>query len=780
MPVKMILSLDQRLLSQSLGNKGENLRRLKSKGFRIPKTFVCTWETYQAYLQSGECILEQLHSELEQVLSPQLAYAVRSSADVEDSVRYSFAGQFKTLLNVKGIDQVLSAIREVWDAASSDTVNAYLDRSQGTVGTLKMAVVIQEMIAPVISGVSFSRNPVTALDEVVVEAVAGSGILLVQDGVTPWRWVNKWGGWIEKPLQTSAPEELIAQVVETTRQIARAFKMDVDLEWVWDGSDLYWLQMRSITSTRTTPVYSHHIAKEMVPGLIKPLIWSTNVQISVSQVIRLIHEAFGECGLRPADLVRHFAYRVYFNMTTLSQVFERLGLPGESVEMMIGITPSTAGKAPMKPNVRLLPRLPRLFAFAISKWNISRKVARSLPQLKATVQKVTSSSLNELETVSLLAQLDQLNAAHREITYYNVIIPILTNLHQTLLKARLKRLGVEFDQLELASDSEGLHTSNPNTRLQILSQQYRQLDPNLQAKIASCTYAEFQQLRGIEEFQSSVAAFLDEFGYLSDNNNDFSVPPWRENPDLILRLITSYTRTETRDLHRISLQDIPAKGMNGWYLHTFYRRLRQFIAYRDAVSSMYSCDLSLFRRYYLALGKRLVEAGLLETAQDIFYLYDEEIRRSVRGEPVEIPLAELAGRRKAEIERSKDIVLPIVIYGDTLPPVVERVSQKLQGTPTSQGYYTGKVKIVRGLSDFYKVEQGDVLVIPYSDVGWAPLFAKAGGVIAESGGMLSHSSIIAREYGIPAVVSVYGALQLPENAIVSIDGYKGEIIVHAA
>jgi phosphoenolpyruvate synthase/pyruvate phosphate dikinase len=89
------------------------------------------------------------------------------------------------------------------------------------------------------------------------------------------------------------------------------------------------------------------------------------------------------------------------------------------------------------------------------------------------------------------------------------------------------------------------------------------------------------------------------------------------------------------------------------------------------------------------------------------------------------------------------------------------------------------VKVVNGLQDFHKVQPGDILVIPYSDVGWTPLFAQAAGVIAESGGMLSHSSIIAREYGIPAIVSVPGAMLLEDNTLVSMDGFKGEII-HAA
>jgi pyruvate,water dikinase len=123
-------------------------------------------------------------------------------------------------------------------------------------------------------------------------------------------------------------------------------------------------------------------------------------------------------------------------------------------------------------------------------------------------------------------------------------------------------------------------------------------------------------------------------------------------------------------------------------------------------------------------------------------------------------------------------MLPEVIFGDTVPPVVPLAREKLVGTPTSRGYFTGKVKIVRAIGEFHKLSHGDVLVIPYSDVSWTPLFAKAGAVIAESGGILSHSSIIAREYSIPAVVSVPGALGLQDETWVTIDGFKGEILVH--
>lgn len=121
--------------------------------------------------------------------------------------------------------------------------------------------------------------------------------------------------------------------------------------------------------------------------------------------------------------------------------------------------------------------------------------------------------------------------------------------------------------------------------------------------------------------------------------------------------------------------------------------------------------------------------------------------------------------------------LPETIYGNTPPPLtrIREGSHQRSGIPTSPGYYQGPLKVVLSTSEFDTVEQGDVIVIPFSDVAWTPLFAKAGAVIAEAGGMLSHSSIVAREYGIPCVVSVRGATKLPGNCQVYVDGYQGLI-----
>jgi pyruvate,water dikinase len=159
-------------------------------------------------------------------------------------------------------------------------------------------------------------------------------------------------------------------------------------------------------------------------------------------------------------------------------------------------------------------------------------------------------------------------------------------------------------------------------------------------------------------------------------------------------------------------------------------------------------------------------------------LHIDEVRELTSTDQPGYDPRELVRQRKDEIDLMRDLVPPETIFGDEAPTLDPSPGVGLKGTPTSRGAYTGPARVLKGIQDMARVQPGDVLVIPYSDVGWTPLFAKAGAVVAESGGILSHSSIIAREYGIPAVVSVLGACQLADDTRVTVDGHSGKIMVH--
>jgi pyruvate,water dikinase len=265
---------------------------------------------------------------------------------------------------------------------------------------------------------------------------------------------------------------------------------------------------------------------------------------------------------------------------------------------------------------------------------------------------------------------------------------------------------------------------------------------------------------------------------LSDSSSDFSQEPWRENPDLVLQMIIHYQPPASDAPDRVGIEDLQVPALRRPLFLWTYRRARRFQWYREAISSLYTYGYGLFRYLFLALGRHFVRRGLIAGVEDVFYLYVDEVREMVHSDEPGRDYRALVRERKDEIDRVRDIIPPEIIFGNEAPDIVPNPGEGLVGTPTSRGIYTGPVRVLQGIQDMSRVKNGDVLVIPYSDVGWTPLFSRAGAVVAESGGILSHSSIIAREYGIPAVVSVPGACQLAEDTPVTVDGHSGKVIVH--
>jgi pyruvate,water dikinase len=384
-----------------------------------------------------------------------------------------------------------------------------------------------------------------------------------------------------------------------------------------------------------------------------------------------------------------------------------------------------------------------------------------------------------LSEKELVAEIDRLHPLTQEGAYYNVVTLLLVLLYNRLLSERLAAIGVDFRSFDLVGGMDELRRFEPAWHLAGLSRALGTLSPAEQEAVRQSTYEEFLELPGIAPFRKSVIDFLDEFGHLSDSGNDFSHEPWRETPQLILDMIAHQGVVEDRGAKKVGFADLPVSGLRRWWIRLLYRRARSFALYREAVSSLYTYGYGLFRDLYLALGESFVQRGLLASREDIFFLYASEIRETVDSKAVGDRIRQRVQDRQRRMETVRDLSPPSTLYGEEAPPLDPTARTGLRGVATSRGHYTGPVKVLRGLQDFAKLSQGDVLVVPYSDVGWTPLFAQAGAVISESGGILSHSSIVAREYGIPAVVSVPGACGLEDHTVVTVDGYRGEVLVHS-
>jgi pyruvate,water dikinase len=783
MPDEYIFTLRETRRSQNVGNKAENLRFLVDKGFPIPVTYLCTWDAHARYLQDDVQIVEVLRAELAAKLDSNKKYAVRSSANFEDRLDSSFAGQFKSVLDVQGVDEILQAIWSIWATSTSPAVRAYLTQSGTAAENLRMAVIIQEMVSPQVSGVAFSKNPITGLDEVLVEAVQGSGEALVQEGVTPDRWINKWGTWVSTPGESGNGQGielgLIAEVVRQTKEIARAYGRPVDLEWVYDGHEVKWVQLREIT-TLDIPIYSNRISREVFPGVIKPLIWSVNVPLVNGAWVALLTELIGPNDIEAESLAGYFYARAYFNMGALGQVFELLGLPRETLELLMGIEVEGPERPSFKPSPATYALLPRMLRFGLDKARFARKVEAFLPAMEEEFQAFRGKQAAKQSEEQLLDAIDRLYPLAQEAAYYNIVTPLLMQVYNRILKGQLSRMDVDFESFDLTGGLEELEQFDPNVHLARLYELYSALDEDHQARIRESRHEQLSALPGTEPLQRGMAQFLERFGHLSDSGNDFSHEPWRENPDLVLQMVAHYVPMGGEGARKIQLADLQLSALRRPLFKTLYNRARRFRLYREAVSSLYTFGYGLFRDRFLALGDHFVRRGILAHRDDIFYLFMDEVREIVDTGHLAIDCQAMVRERRDEIDQVRDITPPDIIYGNQAPALDPNPGQGLRGIPTSRGHYTGSARVLRGIQDLNKLQEGDVLVIPYSDVGWTPLFTKAGAVIAESGGILSHSSIIAREYGIPAVVSVPGACQIADGTVVTVDGYRGEILVHGA
>jgi phosphohistidine swiveling domain-containing protein len=801
-----IINLQKVRAVNQAGTKAANLHWMLQHRYKVPTTYVLQFQNYPDCLT--EAIGEQVRMKLEKIVEPRQAYAVRSSANLEDTQQHSYAGQFKTFLNLCGVHEVVNATVDVLRAGDSEMVKAYASKSGQDISKLQIAVIIQKMVKPVVSGVAFSKNPLTGLDEVIVEAVQGSGEALVQEGKTPDRWVFKWGECISRPDLSNINFHLIQQVVSQTSQISQSYGKPVDLEWVYDGKQIYWVQLRPITHLDEVNIYSNRISKEVFPGIIKPLVWSVNVPLVNSAWIRLFTQLIGRNDLHPDELARSFAYQAYFNMGVIGRIFTLLGFPKESLELLLGFQ-GGEDRPRFRPSARTMRYLPRMLGFGVGLMGMSSKIMPAVEKLRSQYAALLNKPLNELDEKSILEHIDRLFQINQQAAYFNIVVPLLMSFYNLLLRRQLSKIKIDFSKFDLTHGLSELNEYDPSLHLSRLASQYSLLDEQARTMLMENASQYASNWPGIEAFQNNLTYFINHFGHLSDSGNDFSSVPWRENPALVLQMIhaeaqlnkgaepylESSPNSLTGDSGRISSETLDQKvtwetlklnPIQRLGFRPIYQNARRYQLYREAVSSTYTYGYGQFRVYFLELGRRFVTSGFLTQPEDIFYLQWNEVKalihekmaQSERGTPCD-PV-QLTAQRKREIESSRDLVLPEIIYGDDLPPTrdPEKPGDIRYGIPSSGGYYRGPVKVITRIAEFGKLQPGDVLVIPYSDVGWTPLFTRAGAVIAESGGILSHSSIIAREYRIPAVVSVAGAMRLRDEQVVTVDGYRGEVILH--
>ncbi|MDP9988432.1 pyruvate,water dikinase [Arthrobacter oryzae] len=766
------------------------------------------------------------------------AVSVRSSATAEDLASASFAGQQETYLNVRGVIALRTAVIDCWASLWTARAMAYRARQGVLPGQVRLAVVIQQMVAAEAAGVMFTANPANGRrDQTVISAAWGLGEAVVSGAVTTDDLtVDSTTGRILSrqtadkevmtvPAETGTAEEKVAEARRRApvlddaaaaelagygKRIADHFGSPQDIEWAQADGQFFLLQSRPITAlpepAAEVPtewpipypkgLYFRASIVEQMPEPLSPL-FADLIDGSVSRSISaLMNDALGQRSLREGDVrfptVNGYAYYYY-------RTWPMLRMTARTVPAMRALF---GGDAQM----------------GINGW---RDYAH--PRYERTIREWSVKPPAELPGAQLLAGVQALlDAGTAYYTAVQSVIPLadMSELSFRALYKTLRRKGdpaaqaflLGFDSQPIRAekslyDLAGWARSDPSLANALLERPTAELAECLRSGSAPAGVDDALWQEWRFTFQEHLALY----GH-AVYNLDFASPVPADDPTAQLETVKFYLRGQGTDPHerqrllterREELTREMASRLGPRRKELFFRLLRwaqETAPVREDALADVGLAWPLLRRMLLELGRRLVGSGVVAAPEDVFWLRFSELQSAV-----EFGLAEaeagvaLAGAsrpvRAAAVEERRMLwrgqakasapqMLPQKAwmekaFGSMMPGGPrQQAGDVIKGTGASSGRVTAPARVLRGPEDFGRMQPGEVLVARMTTPAWTPLFAMASGVVTDVGGPLSHSSIVAREYGIPAVLGTGVATQrLAGGPKVSVDGDAGTVTV---
>jgi pyruvate,water dikinase len=792
----------------------------------------------QTAIRNVECsdLIEQVQQALSRPDQPAATHwAIRSSATNEDAVHASFAGLYRTHLGItqSGIE---SAVKDLWASVWEERVLQYQLQSELTRTPPAMAVVIQPMLDAYVAGVAYSIHPLTGrADAVMVNAVPGLAAPLVEGTATPDHYVLRVSpdtqtvtveeriiakkeralrlravgvreeailpGNVESPSLT---DEQLTELARVTKEVEQALQTPVDVEWVIDGCGLWLLQARPITHrpgplpiTNDNCEWSRANFKETMPELPSPLGLSFLERFMDAYIIAP-YRRLG-CTI-PAGVtsVRILHGRPYINMTLMhSLILQLRGDPSLVTEQMGGESLATI------PDVQPLGWSSLMRAGLLSLKEM-RKALRDGPawfeemrDFAVLYQPDRVRYLTEKEVSAGLDDLERWLETH-ELTFG--IAEGVSLCLQALGTFLPRWLGKDWrGLLNAALQGQGsVISAEQIVRLAELAE-IASREPAAFRLLTSDapTLPDFRQSLKDTEFLRAFDRYLGEYGHRGVGESDVMSPRFADQPELLLsvlraRLLSQANAPPADILARQAAIRVQAleeiRRRCGWNLHRWlifiwwYRGLCRFFALREANRHHLMYYSTAARNLLLRLGELLAERSVLSSREDIFFLTLAE-RADVTAGRLRDCREDVQARR-AERDRQLPVIVPDTIrawrevYGGLTQYDTDRLGGVLRGIPISAGSIAGPARLVRSPADWGKVRAGDIIVTSVIDPGMAPLFVIAAGLVAEMGGTLSHGAIIAREFGLPAVVNVSGATaRIREGDSLLVDALRGEIAV---
>jgi pyruvate,water dikinase len=600
----------------------------------------------------------------------------------------------------------------------------------------------------------------------------------------------------------------IRTVARLAREIEAGLGAPQDIEWCAEDDRVWIVQARPLTVRRSSwasrQVWSNLNAGEVLPGVITPLTWSLVCAIQ-PMLRRLFRRAGVDLGAHP--LVGRIGGRLYFNLNTITAVAVRFpGGKTQSFSQAFGGAHLNGGVGPIPPQdlPRIKGGLARLCAQmpAFLLWLLQHRAAvadRCLRRLERRRKQLEQRDLSARTDVVLVAELQRfLDALFDD---HLLVYPVVGLGCFMLLK---ELCGRWFDEPSLANSlltgSGGISSADAGLALWDVAGLAVGDELVLRELLQP---GDFRQVRGRLEshaagrdFLARWDAFMREHGHHCKGEIELRNPRWREQPDVILEMVRSYAamlpqknaaaeyRSRARARRRRARRC--REALRNPFSRALFRGLlssaRKGMSVRETIKSEVVRHLAAVRSLVLELGRRWAACGRLAEADDAFFLELAELPLVAAGDPRFDARAAVAARRR-EFDHQQTLSAPPVVVGQDLPapapPGADAApGQILRGLAVSSGQATGRARIIEHADSGGKLEAGEILVAPFTDPGWAPYFLPAAGIVVDIGGLLSHGSIVAREYGIPAVVNVGPATRTLRNGqLLHVDGDRGEVRV---
>lgn len=813
-----------------VGTKAASLADLADAGFAVPDSIVLSAQALTDTLPSlPESTWDDertavLPASVEQALL-RLAHAwegrtlaVRSSAVAEDLPGASFAGQYETVLGVRGPEQLAAAVRRCWHSAFSSRAAAYR-RELNVDAEPRMAVLVQEQIPADAAGVAFSADPVTGDRGVaVVNAVRGLGDRLVSGEANPEEWRVRAG----RPERAASASEAVldegqaAAVARLVRRVAAHAGTPQDVEWAWAGDRLWLLQARPVTGLPAPDVPPVPVPAEPPPGY-----WERDVshwpQPGSPLQTSLVYPIVDRCSPEFLEEFGMLAERIQFR--------DIGGWHYLRVVPFGGVERTPPPLPVLRVLARLDPRLRRRVRHAIEAQRadksgvfVERWYERWMPELSDRIELLRSTHPGDLSDDALQRHLqDVVELKTSGLRVHMLVIGAQTIGIYALVKVCRGLLG--WDDARSLEMLRGLsrRSTEPSRGLAELAGLIAHR-PAVREMLTTITPETTGRIAALDpEVHAAFEDYRRRFG-ISILSRDPIDPTLDERPELLLRLVANQiatgfdphrtdheneqARTAVVDEARAILQQHPAED-RARFEQALHQAQQAYPIREDNIFfTLFSPD-GLLRRAALEVGRRMTERGQAETPADAFFLTFDELRDAfARGADTRLTVSRRRGERAwvlahpgpsfygtppgpppsldflpAEARLAMEALTWMLEVNDVGRPE-QNSPTRLRGLPASAGSWTGRVRVVHGEHEFDKLGAGDVLVCPITSPSWSVLFPSVGALVTDSGGILNHPAIIAREYRVPAVVATGNATELlHDGQLVTVDGSAGTVRV---